>query len=167
MNEQTKQDPQIPRTDLWLPEGRTSGGWAAWVKGAKRHKLPVKSRDARDSMDSLVLQIWKMLRRCLKVLITHTHKKNPTVFVTLCGDKTSCGGHFPTYTNVKSSCYTPDTNRMLYFNHTSVKKKQGNKRGRVGSEIGYKSFVRNSPELYHVWVSASQSRNKMLTSPIF
>ena len=37
-------------------------------------------------------------------------------------NKTYCGSHFTIYTNIKSLCYIPETNIMLYVNYTSIKK---------------------------------------------
>ena len=39
---------------------------------------------------------------------------------------TYCGDHFTVNTNIKSLCYTPETN-MLYVNCTSKEKKRENK----------------------------------------
>ena len=51
---------------------------------------------------------WKLLREyILKVLITH---KKAQVCVVMDINKTHCGDHFSTYTNIKLLCYIPETN---------------------------------------------------------
>lgn len=31
-----------------------------------------------------------------------------------------CGNHFAVHTNIKSICCTPETNKMLYVNNTTI-----------------------------------------------
>lgn len=38
-------------------------------------------------------------------------------------NETSCGNHFPMYTNIESMCYIPETNIMLKVNYTVIKNK--------------------------------------------
>ena len=38
---------------------------------------------------------------------------------------TYCADHFAIYTNIESLCCTPEINKMLYVEYTSVKKNRG------------------------------------------
>ena len=41
------------------------------------------------------------------------------------GYQTYCGDHFTIYANIKSLCSTPETNKIVYVNYISIKKKDG------------------------------------------
>ena len=43
------------------------------------------------------------------------------------GNQIYHGDHFIMYINVKSLCYVPETNIILYVNHTSIKQRQKQK----------------------------------------
>lgn len=108
----------------WVATGGSGMKWEKRVKG-RNFQLQNNYEDAMYTTmiigNNIILRIWKLLREhILNVLII----RKKYFFVTLVTNFNYiyCIDHFTVGTNTKSWCIS-QTNKMLYANYTSIKKK--------------------------------------------